>query len=103
MQHSTTRCAYPEDSSCADGGVRVSHVNGSLIASPMSMVSLLPPRVTVLSAVETIRRTSGTKHERCKVHNGLTRDRVAQGPPSQSPVPSPGGQPSHPRYHSDGF
>jgi hypothetical protein len=34
---------------------RVSLVNGSLIASPLSMV-LSPPRVTVLSAVGIIRR-----------------------------------------------
>jgi len=36
--------------------------------------------------------TSGPKPRRCKVHNGLScYDHEAQGPPSQSPAPSPHG------------
>jgi hypothetical protein len=38
----------------------------------------------------------------CNVHNELAYNDAAQGPPSQPPVPSPGGQPSHPRFRSDG-
>jgi hypothetical protein len=40
------------------------------------------------------------KHKRCYVHNELTCTAAAQGAPSQQPVPSPGGEPSHPLSRS---
>jgi hypothetical protein len=47
------------------------------------------------------RKRSGPKHRCCNVHNELAYDDTAQGPLSQPPVPSPGGQPSHPQSCSD--
>src|SRR3954465_6609171 len=47
----------------------------------------------VLSAVSRAAATSGPvrKCGHCKVHNGLTRDRVPTAPTAQLPAPSPGG------------
>ena len=47
----------------------------------------------VLSTVSRAAATSGPvrKCGHCKVHNGLTRDRVPTAPTAQLPVPSPGG------------
>ena len=70
---------------------------GSLIACPLSMIFFVaasghgslrgrnnPPQ-------HLVRR----KHRRRNVQNELACNDAAQGAPSQPPVPSPGGQPSH--------
>jgi hypothetical protein len=65
----------------------------SLIAARPSRPEYCPARVTVLSAVSRAAATSGPVRKRghCKVHNGLTRDRVPTAPTAQLPAPSPGG------------
>ena len=65
----------------------------SLIAARPSRPECCPARVMVLSAVSRAAATSGPvrKCGHCKVHNGLTRDRVPTAPTAQLSVPSPGG------------
>ena len=63
---------------------RVSLVNGLLLSSVALPGSRFSPRSEASAA------TSGSKHKRCNVHNGLARCLyVAQGPPAQPPAPSP--------------
>src|SRR3954469_20755782 len=66
----------------------------SLIAARPSRPECCPARVMVLSAVSRAAATSGPvrKCGHCKVHNGLTRDRVPTAPTAQLPAPSPGGR-----------
>jgi hypothetical protein len=59
---------------------------------------LSPPRVTVLSSNPPQHLV---RHRSCIVHNELAYNDAAQGPLSQPPVPSPGGQPLHPQSCSD--
>ena len=59
-------------------------VNSLLLSSVAAPGSRFSPRSEGSAA------TSGSKHRRCNVHNGLAWCRyVAQGPPAQPPAPSP--------------
>jgi hypothetical protein len=73
----------------------------SLIAFPLSMFFCRRPGSRFSPRSEQSAATSGPKHRCCNVHNELAYNDAAQGPLSQPPVPSPGGQPSHPQSCSD--
>jgi hypothetical protein len=70
---------------------RVSFVNGFLA----------PPPVTVISAVGIIRRNIWSEAQVLQCPQRASVQCAAQGPLSQPPVPSPGGQPLHPQSCSD--
>jgi len=84
----------------ANGGPfsnRASLVNDSLLGAAAFPGSRFSPRSAYAAA------TSGPKHRRCNVHNGLACD--ARGPTASlaaSLHPRPGGQPSHPNALSLG-
>jgi hypothetical protein len=88
--------------SCASAHKTLAKRGRSLIASHLSMFFCRRPESRFSPRSELSAATSGPKHRCCNVHNELPYNDAAQGPPSQPPVPSPGGQPSHPRFRSDG-
>ncbi len=77
---------------------RASSVNCFLLAAVVAVPrSRFSPRSTSAAA------TSGPKHRRCNVHNGLSwKPRGPTASLAASLHPRPGGQPSHPHCRPDG-